>query len=1006
MSCRKVQTRRCSCAGRWVADLCSRLRAFEAGESAGTLGDRDKEGKGTQGERSSCPSSEFTGMLQLLKATLQATELFSDRHADLPKLVHVLLSKRRTPEQGGSPVSLLESLINTLCSGAAISTAHAYKIAFILCICVARHEEWRLSEELFGRYCLTGVVFSVLESALHHRQAANAQRILHASGWPDHGQPFEAAHAPTATPLRVKMVGPVVYMVRPLFFGRSSDGSEAAEAAGKPAAEGEADDVACTSAEVYLERVRAGMAADKAPAVAVRSLLSLLLDFCMCIHYIPCKSQQSPHFDTSPMSSLRLKVLVVLHACCKNCNEEGSVAVLQLRQLHVAAQAVASAIIQQEGTLCASGTAVSRELDRLKDVLEEFMPSATGFGKPIDYDRRDNICRGAATDAGLVPQETAEDSFLDAAKGTPPESRPLQNQKDAPHRDAARPQAKQKVAFHRAAAIAGTGAAASGAEKSRKGSLKAAQSLNAELRKKMAELEELKRLKAQQEQQRSKQGSAAQSGSTACGSNTTSSALSSSKSPGAEDHPRQVGRGEQAKQAQCVAVVGDGPADDDSASAAAAATAAASSTQEKERGSPVRQPAIINKMEHSSKGAFERTAAGVDSASIRHPFVHPAVPDFGGNGTKSEQAAPLEGAKAQPCKLQDVTKEGVAKPGKPVPAGHSSLPEEESLLDSAVEEAAVSTHTHAKTSSDAAELHQTRHIVAEEAAFTSANRGCTLQSHAVFLEEGEHAVEIQATDKAGIKIASRNTCQQGGGTGPAPVTMEEQVQRVQLEHMKKFRSSQGRTDMDVDPPVGTPRSPPPGPPLDPPAAAAAAAHDEEMSDIDVDEAMEDATVDDWEDLFKKADQPAVSAPQASYASVTAGTHSTTATAQGNGHGPMIARSPLVTVMHASGNAYGPTMRDKAQANSGRGSGAGTEKNMGQPSVSVGVGRRPPPGCDWAKKKQHAADFGDAGQGQGAAGARQSYSQAAQRQGSMGGRSGGARVAGNDMGNIGLVDYRK
>ena len=678
----------------------------------------------------------------------------------------------------------------------------------------------------------------------------------------------------------------------------------------------------------------------------------------------------------------------------------------------MAAQAVASAIIQQEEALCTSRKdsaplAVSGELDRLKDVLEEFMPVATGFGKPIDYDRRDNICRGAATDDGLVPQEIAEDSFLDAAKGTPPESRPSQKQKDAPHRDAARPQARQKDASHREAAIAGTGAAASGAEKSQKGSLKAAQSLNAELRKKMAELEELKRLKAQQEQQRSKQGSAAQSGSSAGGSNTTSSAPSSSKSPGAEDHPRQVGRGEPAKQAQRVAGVGDGPADDDSTSSAAAATADASSAQEKERGSPERQPAIVNKMEHSSKGVLEMRAAGEDSASIRHPFMHPAVPDFGGNGTKPEQAASPEGPKAQPWKLHDDSKEGGAVPGQPVPACHSSLPEEASLLDSAAEAAVVSAHSYARTTSDAAKLHKTRHIVAGEAAFSSANRGCTLQSHAVFPEEGEHAVEIQATDKAGIKNASRNTCQQVGGTGPAPVTVEEQVQRVQQERMKKFLSSQGRTDMDVDPPVGTSRGPPPGPPLDPPAAAAAAAQDEDMSDIDVDEAMEDATVHDWEDLFKISDQPAVSAPQASYASVTAGTHSTGATAQGNGHGPMAARSPLVTVMHASGNAYGPTMREKAQASSDRGSGAGTEHSMGQPSISVGVGRRPPPGCDFAEKKQHAAEFGDAGQGQGAAGGWQSYSQAAQRQGgSMGGRSGGARVAGNDMGNIGLVDYRK
>ena len=84
--------------GRWVADLCSRLRAFEIGGNSAA----DSGGK---------PSTEFTGMLQLLKATLQATKLFMGRHQDLAKLVHQLIVMQAMPEDDGSPVSLLESLI-------------------------------------------------------------------------------------------------------------------------------------------------------------------------------------------------------------------------------------------------------------------------------------------------------------------------------------------------------------------------------------------------------------------------------------------------------------------------------------------------------------------------------------------------------------------------------------------------------------------------------------------------------------------------------------------------------------------------------------------------------------------------------------------------------------------------------------------------------------------------------------------------------------------------------
>ena len=209
-------------------------------------------------------------MLQLLKATLQATELFMGRHQDLAKLVHKLIVMQATPEDGGSPVSLLESLIKTLCSGAAISTAHAYKVAFILRICVARHADWGLSFELFDTCCLLGVVWSVLEDALRQKQAVLAQRMLCTVAWPDQEQPHAASQAEltAAVPMRIKIVGPLVKAFRPLISGRVWDSCGAAEARQQLLAK-EPAEMARRSAEAYLESVGAGMAADKAPAVAV-----------------------------------------------------------------------------------------------------------------------------------------------------------------------------------------------------------------------------------------------------------------------------------------------------------------------------------------------------------------------------------------------------------------------------------------------------------------------------------------------------------------------------------------------------------------------------------------------------------------------------------------------------------------------------------------------------------------------------------------------------------------
>lgn len=72
------------------------------------------------------------------------------RHKDLQRSAHDLILMEPDLETG-IPVSLLESLIRTLCGETPMPTAHAHKAAFILRICIARHSDWHLSEQLFER---------------------------------------------------------------------------------------------------------------------------------------------------------------------------------------------------------------------------------------------------------------------------------------------------------------------------------------------------------------------------------------------------------------------------------------------------------------------------------------------------------------------------------------------------------------------------------------------------------------------------------------------------------------------------------------------------------------------------------------------------------------------------------------------------------------------------------------------------------------------------------------
>ncbi|BDA48944.1 hypothetical protein COCOBI_13-0540 [Coccomyxa sp. Obi] len=421
---------------RWVGDLCTWLHSFQTGT--------DNIWEGKPAETTGRPSSEFTGMLQLLKAVLQATELFSDRHKDLQCAAHNLILMEPDLETG-IPVSLLESLIRTLCGETPMSTAHAHKTAFILRICIAHHSDWNLSEELFERDSgseidcvasmqhLVTTVSSVLKSALGKKQPAEGVRKrARLQDIPSLQKDPETHSWSFPGPLGYKISPPPLGTLPPSLGGLSADGDKEMPSAGD----------ARRSEEVYAESVRVGMAADKAPAVA----------------------------------------------------------------------AVARAIVEQEETLLngpkgAPSFMLLGDITRLRRLLKSCMPEATGFGIPIDRNRRDNICRGTATEDGL-PQDLMEDTFP-GAKGTLPNSGPAIPEGPPRTRVVYLGQSASKESQ---AEIAGGTLAMQSTVASQVGgdSLVDKMALNVELQKKLAELQRLKELKAaavdQQKEQQSAEG--------------------------------------------------------------------------------------------------------------------------------------------------------------------------------------------------------------------------------------------------------------------------------------------------------------------------------------------------------------------------------------------------------------------------------------------------------------------------------------------------------------------
>lgn len=711
--------------------------------------------------------------------------------------------------------------------------------------------------------------------------------------------------------------------------------------------------------------------------------------------------------------------------------------------LDLAAQGVARAIIQQEESLCAprkNGLPLAQqgELVRLREVLDEFMPAPTGFGIPINYDRKDNICKGAAMDDGLVPQEYAEDSFLDS-KGTPPTDR-AQSHGSATgiNSKAAQDQGWQH-----------TGGGDS--------SLQATKSLNAELKKKLAELEKLKRLKAEQSRLSQKGSAVPENSCAGDGPIPFSIEYDAAGSHAAESSAAQAGRIDPAKQPNRFSAMVSGPLDEKSAHSCTAATKAAAVSK---------KGGLEHSAHHRKDCAGENTtprgpamlarnrAAGNDTSTLQHPLMSSAAPVSSNPGTQPEHAPAIRGGQEQPCNAHDVPKEGSPATGHPVPSNKPTWTRSNAKDPVAQEEpdcaAETPGHKQAKTShcnQDLSAKSRKQPTIAEEAAAIQAHlQGRSASPDADQGMDGEPTNRDFATQKV-EEIHDVQQTQACRADAQSHETREQQLQGVheqQRKQLESFHSSRGRAEMEVDPPavplirpppeppaaevgqqqqeagqqqqeasplvvtpMGPPSagmrqqrqevSPPGGPPTDPLAAAVVQQQDEEMPAADEDESMEDAT---WEVLQDTSAKTLLESSKPSYASITAG--STAAQGSGSTGGSQV---PLVRMHAAGGNPYGPHMRAAVQAISDRG-GGGTQQSIRRPSATVSTERRPPPGMDWVTF--NAGSPLSSYQMQSTAPLQPSYRPiAAQKQdGTVRAKGSGGRAAGDGMDHIGMVDYRK
>lgn len=105
--------------------------------------------------------------LVLLKAALQATELFAESDADLPIQAHALLVAGMLDGRQ----SLLQVLIDRLCSGQLAPPALGLKAASILEMCIARQDAWELSAPLWQTARLHARVAAALRRARAAKEA-------------------------------------------------------------------------------------------------------------------------------------------------------------------------------------------------------------------------------------------------------------------------------------------------------------------------------------------------------------------------------------------------------------------------------------------------------------------------------------------------------------------------------------------------------------------------------------------------------------------------------------------------------------------------------------------------------------------------------------------------------------------------------------------------------------------------------------------------------------------
>lgn len=708
--------------------------------------------------------------------------------------------------------------------------------------------------------------------------------------------------------------------------------------------------------------------------------------------------------------------------------------------LDLAAQGVARAIIQQEGSLCtprknASPLAQPGELVRLREVLDEFMPTTTE--KDIVYSRTDNICMGTGTDDSSVPQESAEDSFL-AAKGTPP-----------------------------AGSAQGNSDAFSGPQKARAGrrvAAKQAASLNAELAARKAQLEQLKKQMAELQLRQATQAALtpldSSKGAPGTGPNPPQT-KSSPGQPAASDDKPQAGASIKgsAKQPRLPATVSSGNLADMGGRSSAAADAVPPVSDEGPRqrtASLPRESAELLIAVNASTGASvlgaQIRAAGKDSGVLVHPIMSLCSRDSGGKIAEPQGMPGTAGKTAQPGNPHGGNAQGnvcasdqaAQAPISSRSVGDAKLSAADETLKRAresPERLAAEGHREklARTSQDRSELAPTEEEASGQLQHSSALQGPAASSTAAEVWAAHQQPSLnQPAERAGDWTSACSTGKvRGLAAAPGQGSSEQQLQAVQRLQQKRLH---GQAKKKAVPPFHDQAAltPPAVPPVDPwavhrakigavpqprppvttvyPAvlpsvgslvAAPPCQQDVEMRDVveDEDVVMQDAPVGK---VAEKLHQPSAQTPQPlSYRTVLL-----SKAAQNVAEVHRAAQSQPETQPVMSGNPFAPGAQKSTQKISGG------DTQLGAP---VSWESRPPPGWNWLDEQEAAAGGQGSSQEQrlaaGVPGSQQgqrsvtqevSYSQAVQKrkpQANRGANTGSLSKAGTPLEGIGKGGYK-